>query len=189
MSIISRFDKKIWLVIAILAGGVVLYFALIFPFSLNREVTEKLEIEEQRYNNYLKLISQRPAKDAILKRLTRKKGKYNNRLLEPDKPPVVAARLQNTLKEMASEEGVDIISEKQLTIIERDPFIEIPIEITLKCSITKLTNLIYAIEDFKKFLDISKLSIRVVNIRKPIDVRADLRISGFILAQDVSKEK
>lgn len=189
MSIINRFDKKIWLVIAILAGGVVLYFALIYPFFLNRKVTEKLELEEQRYNNYLKLISQRPEKDAILKRLIQKKKKYNNRLLESDKPPVVAARLQNTLKEMASEEGVNIISEKQLSIIERDPFIEIPIEITLKCSITKLTNLIYDIEDFEKFLDISKLNVRVVNIRKPIDVRADLTISGFILAQDVSKEK
>lgn len=185
----SKFNKKIWFGIGILGGLVVLYFALIYPFYLNRDVTKKLDFEEQRYNNYLKLISQRPKKDAILKRLTRKKEKYNNRLLEPDKPPVVAARLQNTLKEMASEEGVDIISEKQLSIIERDPFIEIPIEITLKCSITKLTSLIYAIEDFKKFLDISKLNIRVVNIRNPIDVRADLTVSGFILAQDVSKEK
>lgn len=189
MSTINKFNKKIWLVIGILLGGVVLYFALIHPFSINREVTAELEREEQRYNNYSKLISQRPEKDAILKQLKRKKDKYNNRLLEPDKPPVVAARLQNTLKEMASEEGVDIISEKQLSIIERDPFIEIPIEITLKCSITKLTNLIYAIEDFKKFLDISKLNVRVVNIRNPIDVRADLTISGFIFAQDVSEEK
>lgn len=189
MSIINKFNKKVWLVVGILGGGVVLYFALIYPFSLNREVTTELELEDQRYNNYLKLISQTPEKDAILKRLTRKKAKYNNRLLEPDKPPVVAAHLQNTIEEMASDEGVDIISKKQLSIIEQDPFIEIPIEITLKCSITKLTNLIYAIEDFEKFLNISKLNIRVVNIRKPIDVRADLTISGFILAQDVSKEK
>ena len=189
MSIISKLDKKIWLVIGILCGGVLLYFALVYPFYLNRDVIKKLDSEEQRYNNYLKLIGQRPEKNAILKHITRKKEKYNNRLLEPDKPPVVAARLQNILKDMASEEGVDIISEKQLNIIENDPFIEIPIEITLKCSITKLTNLIYAIEDFKKFLDISKLNIRVVNIRNPIDVRADLTVSGFILAQDVSKEK
>ncbi|MGA1839756.1 MAG: type II secretion system protein GspM [bacterium] len=189
MSIMDKYNKKIWLVAGILAGCVVLYFALIYPFSINKKVTDALEIEEQRYNSYIKLISQRPKKNAILKQLTLKKEKYNNRLLDPDKPPVVAANLQNTLKEMASEEGVEIISEKQLTIIERDPFIEIPIEITLKCSITKLTNLIYDIEDFKKFLDISKINVRVVNIRNPIDVRADLTVSGFILAQDVTKEK
>lgn len=89
---------------------------------------------------------------------------------------------------MAADEGVDIISEKQLSIVEQASFIEVPVEITLKCSITKLTSLIYAIEDYKKFLDISKLSIRVVNIRKPIDVRADLTVSGYIFAQDISKE-
>jgi len=185
---IGKLDKRIWLLIGILIGGVVVYFALIFPFFLNRDVTAKLELEEQRYNNYLKLIGQKPEKDGTLKRFIRKKEKFNNRLLESDKPPVVAARLQNTLKEMASDEGIDIISEKQKSIVEQDSFIEVPVEITLKCSITKLSNLIYAIEDYKKFLDISKLSIRVVNIRKPIDVRADLTVSGYIFAQDVSKE-
>ena len=184
----NNLNKRIWLVIGILLGGVLIYFALVYPFVLNKEVTAKLAIEEQRHENYLKLISQKPAKDAVLKRLARKKELYHGRLLASDKPPVVAARLQNTLKEMAADEGVEIISEKQLNVIEEGPFIEVPVEITLKCSITKLRNLIYAIEDYEKFLDISKLNIRVVNIRTPIDVRADLTVSGFIFATDISKE-
>jgi len=184
----GKINKKVWVILGVVLGGVVLYFALVFPFNLNRDVGEKLEIEEQRYNNYLRLISQRPEKEASLNQLMNRKQGYGSRLMAPDKPPVVAARLQNILKEMAAEEGVDIISEKQLDIVERKPFIEVPIEITLKCSITKLTNLIYAIEDFEKFLDISKMNIRVINIRNPIDVRADLTISGFIVAQDIAKE-
>ena len=184
----NRMDKRIWLLLGILLGGVVIYFALVYPFVMNKKVTAKLALEEQRHENYLKLISQKPAKDAVLKRLIRKKELYHSRLLTSDKPPVVAARLQNILKEMAADEGVDIISEKQLNVVEEGPFIEVPVEITLKCTITKLTNLIYAIEDYEKFLDISKLNIRVVNIRKPIDVRADLTVSGFIFAPDISKE-
>lgn len=185
---INKIDKRVWIAIGVLLGAVILYFALIFPFILNKKVSAKLDLEEQKYNNYLRLIRQKPEKDAVLNRLKRKKGIYNNRLLKSDKPPVVAARLQNTLKEMAADEGVDIISEKQLAPVDRGPFIEVPIEITLKCSITKLTDLLYAIEDFEKFLNISKLSIRVVNIRKPIDVRADMTVSGFIFAKEVSKE-
>lgn len=177
-----------WVVVGGGLGVVVLYFALIFPFALNSRVSDKLEIEEQRLDNYLRLIRQKPEKDAILERLILNEEKYTDMLLKSDKPPVVAARLQNTLKEMAEDEGVNIISEKQLAIEERGPFIEVPIEITLRCSITKLTNLIYAIEDYQKFLDISKLNIRVVNIRKPTDVRADIKVSGFIVAHGISEE-
>jgi len=184
----AKLSKKVWIILGVVLGGVVLYFALVLPFILNREVSVNLEIEEQRYNNYLRLIGQRPEKEAILNQLNNRKQEYSSRLMAPDKPPVVAAHLQNILKEMAAEEGVDIISEKQLDIVERKPFIEVPVEITLKCSITKLTNLIYAIEDFDKFLDISKMNMRVINIRNPIDVRADLTISGFIVAQDIAKE-
>ncbi|MGA1843439.1 MAG: type II secretion system protein GspM [bacterium] len=184
----AKLGKKMWIILGVLLGGVVLFFALVYPFFLNRDVSQKLEIEEQRYNNYLRLISQRPEKEANLNQLKSRKQEYGSRLMAPDKPPVVAARLQNILKEMAADEGVDIISEKQLDIVERSPFIEVPVEITLKCSITKLTNLIYAIEDFEKFLDISKMNIRVINIRNPIDVRADLTISGFIVAQDIARE-
>ena len=184
----NKIDKRIWIILGILLGGVALYFALIHPFVLNRDVMAELEREEQKYDQYLKLISQGPAKEAILQGLVRKKKIYKDRLFVADKPPVVAARLQNILKEMASDEGIDIISEKQLDTDERGLFIEVPVEITLKCSMTKLTNLIYAIEDYEKYLDVSKISIRVVNIRKPIDVRADLTVSGFILAREISKE-
>lgn len=184
----DRFKKRVWVFIGVLLGIALLYLVFFYPIRLNLDVNERLELEEQRLDNYIRLISQKPEKEAVLKQLKRKQEEYSNRLLVPDKPPVVAARLQNTLKEMASDEGLDIISEKQLPIIERGNFIEIPIEITLKCSITKLTNLIYEIEDYERFLDISKLSIRVINTRKPIDVRADLTVSGFILARNISEE-
>lgn len=178
----NKIKNRIWILIGVLLGVAVLYFALVFPFVLNKQLSTKLEEEEQRLNNYIRLISQKPERDAALERIKYKEAKYKSMLLETDKPPVVAARLQNTLKKMAEEEGVNIISEKQLAIEERGLFIEIPVQINLSCSITKLTNLIYAIEDYRKFLDISDLSIRVINIRKPTDVRADMTVSGFIFA-------
>ena len=184
----NKLDKRTWITLGILLGSVLLFYALVHPLIRNREVISELELEEQRYGRYLKLIAQRPEKEAILQGLNRKKRIYKDRLFVADKPPVVAARLQNVLKEMAADEGVDIISEKQLDTQERLAFIEVPVEITLKCSITKLTNLIYAIEDYEKYLDISKVNIRVVNIRKPIDVRADLTVSGFIVAKEIERE-
>ncbi len=184
----NKLKNKILFIISILAGMVSLYFALAYPFILNRRISDKLEIEEQKLENYVKLINQKPQKDSLLEFLTLKSEKYKEMLLEYDKPPVVAARLQNTLKEMAEEEGVSIISEKQLPIEEYNLFTKIPITITLRCSITKLTNLVYAIEDYKKFLDISKIDISVINIRNPTDVKASITVSGFIFAKGISKE-
>ncbi|MBN2372850.1 hypothetical protein JXL19_03560 [bacterium] len=184
----SKVKNLTWIALIGAMGIAAFYFALVYPFILNKRVNEKLEIEEQRLENYLRTIRQKPEKDAMLEHLIQSEERYQDMLMEPDKPPVVAARLQNTLKGMAENEGVNIISEKQLAISEQGAFIEVPVEITLRCSITKLTNLIYAIEDYQRFLDISKLNIRVVNIRNPIDIRADMTVSGFILARGISEE-
>ena len=62
----AKLGKKMWIILGVLLGGVVLFFALVYPFILNRDVSQKLEIEEQRYNNFLRLISQRPEKEANL---------------------------------------------------------------------------------------------------------------------------
>lgn len=184
----SKVKNRVLIFTGIVIGCIIIYLIFVYPFILNKRVTGKLEIEEQRLANYLKLINQKPEKDIKLEELHEKIDKYKSMLLESDKPPVVAAMLQNTLKEMAENEGINIISERQLNIEEKGLFLKIPVEVTLRSSITKLTNFVYSIEDYNKFLDISDINISVINIRKPEDVKASITVSGYILAQEPSKE-
>lgn len=184
----DKIKNRVWIILGVVIGLVALYYILVYPFLLNSKITSELEIEEQRLENYVKLIKQKPKKDFLLANTEKKLGIYKGMLLDGDKPPVVAAMLQNTLKQMAEDEGVNIERERPLNIEERGLFLEIPIEITLRCSITKLANIIYAIEDYEKFLDISKINISVINIRNPIDVKVTMTIAGYILSQGILKE-
>ena len=68
----NKLDKRTWITLGILLGSVLLFYALVHPLIRNREVISELELEEQRYGRYLKLIAQRPEKEAILQGLNRK---------------------------------------------------------------------------------------------------------------------
>ncbi|MGA1866997.1 MAG: type II secretion system protein GspM [bacterium] len=184
----SKYKRLMWAVMIIICCIAVIYVMILLPYSLNSQITDQLDLEYQKMEMDRKLIAQRAQKLKQLEQLKKLKESYYNLLMASAKVPVVAAKLQGVLKNMAEEEGVKIIREKQLDQIEHGIFLEIPVQFTIEGTITKVSNFIYRIEDHTKFLDISDLNIKVRNIRNPTLVNADITISGFIIAGPAVEE-
>ena len=185
---LSKYSRIIWTLAAIIGCLTVIYLLIYLPYSLNSKITDQLDLGYRKMELDRKLIAQRSQKLKELEQLERLKNGYYDLLMESAKVPVVAAKLQGILKTMAEEEGVKIIREKQLDQIEHGIFLEIPVQFSIEGTITKVSNFIYQIEDYTKFLDISQFKIKVRNIRNPTLVNADITISGFIIAEPAIEE-
>lgn len=185
---LDNYSKIIWIIGSIIGFSILFFFLIYLPNSLNQNISDQLNLENQKLERDLKLISKREERIKQLEQIEKLKQGYYDMLLETAKPPVVAAQLQGILKNMAEEEGVKITREKQLDAIEHGNFLEIPVKLSIECTITRLTNFMYKIEDYWKYLDISNLNIKVRNTRNPQSVSADIIISGFIINKAALEE-
>ncbi len=110
-------------------------------------------------------------------------------LLKGGKPPVAAAALQRTLKEMASSLGIDVKLERTVNPVDTENYLGIPVEIGFKATTNELKSLLVKIKKSSYLLTVSEMKVRVTNINKAEDIYTTLVVTGFIKkAEEVKKE-
>ncbi len=111
-------------------------------------------------------------------------------LLKGKKPPVAAAALQRTLKEMASSLGIDVKLERTVNPVDTENYLGIPVEIGFKATTNELKSLLVKIKKSSYLLTVSEMKVRVTNINKAEDIYTTLVVTGFIMkaAEEVMKE-
>jgi len=179
---ISEKQKGPILVIGSIVGVLVFAFGIVYPIiSRNMKTREEIEEKKRRIETYSSIAEKKGSITARLEYLKNKRAAFDQRLLSGDTPAVAAAELQTILNDMASEHELMINSQRIINPKERGLLLEVPVQITTQCTITKLKELLYQIESYPKFLSISDLNIRVYRIRDPKDIEARIDVSGFIL--------
>lgn len=182
MKKISEKQKGPILVIGSIVGVLVFAFGIVYPIiSRNMKTREEIEEKKRRIETYSSIAEKKGSITARLEYLKNKRAAFDQRLLSGDTPAVAAAELQTILNDMASEHELMINSQRIINPKERGLLLEVPVQITTQCTITKLKELLYQIESYPKFLSISDLNIRVYRIRDPKDIEARIDVSGFIL--------
>ncbi len=101
-------------------------------------------------------------------------------LLKGGKPPVAAATLQRSLKEMASSLGIDVKLERTLNPVDTEIYLGIPVEIGFKATTNELKSLLVKVRKSSYLLTISEVKVRVTNINNPEDIYTTLVVTGFI---------
>lgn len=101
-------------------------------------------------------------------------------LLRGEKPPVAAAALQRTLKEMASSLGIDVKVERTVNPVDAEIYLGIPVEIGFKATTDDLKSLLIKIKKASYLLTVSEMKVRVTNINNPRTIYTTLVVTGFI---------
>ncbi len=101
-------------------------------------------------------------------------------LLKGEKTPVAAAELQRILKEMASSLNIDVNLERELTPVDFNFYLGIPVEIGFTANTDKLSGMLYMLKQSPFLLKVTEMKIRVANVNNPVNVNATLQIMGFI---------
>jgi len=167
--------------ILILSLSFLSYRFLIGPFiEQEREIKELLLSRQRLLTKYQAFISQEKTIDERLKRLRKALEELEPRLFSAKTTSLAAAELQDILKTLSKNNGIDIKSTKVLDTetIEGD-YEKIPVQLITESHIAQLVDFLYEIENHKKILLIPKLNIDITNYRNPDKVRATLVIAGF----------
>ena len=98
----------------------------------------------------------------------------------PPQPALAAANLQKSLEDKARKTQVNLIQVKTEKTKYMEGLLTVPVRITVKSSLEKLSGFIRLIESDDKFLVIEELSIRRINKREPEKLESRLLVNGFI---------
>ncbi len=158
------------------------YFIL-EPFLRDQQrIQNEIPVQRQVLAKYSRMASARQYMERRLEELTKMREALHQRLLEGKTPALAAAELQDTLQKMANEHKVVL---RVMRVVQPRPlemYMGIPMLIEVQTRIPGLTAFLYSIENNRRLLRVSKLNIRVIDLRKPLDVRATLMVEGFSLA-------
>jgi type II secretory pathway component PulM len=165
-------------------GGLLLilfYLAVVNPLlsledSWNQELVNRTKLLN-KYHSLLKSKNQVIAANKAMKAaLTRTEGQF----LSGSNPAVASAELQEILKNLAKEQGVQMTSAKVLPPREAGLYLEVPVQAELTATINQLVTLLYHLEHHKKLLFIPDLDINAPRMVKGGDKDIPLQISMVI---------
>ncbi len=103
-----------------------------------------------------------------------------NVFLYSPKPALAAADLQKSLEDKARNSRVRLVQVKTEKTRYTEGLMTIPVRITVKSSLEKLSHLIRLIESDSKFLVVEELTIRRINKKEPEQLESRLLVNGFI---------
>jgi hypothetical protein len=109
--------------------------------------------------------------------------------LSPPQPALAAAGLQKSLEDKARTTRVDLVQVRTEKTKYMEDLLTIPVRITIKSSLEKLSRFIRLIESDEKFLVIEELSIRRINKKEPEQLESRLLVNGFIQERKPEKLK
>lgn len=176
--------RLVWLV----GGGLLLllfYLAVVNPLlSLEDAWSQELANRSRILSKYQSLLKSKnqviEANKTMKAALTRTESQF----LSGTSPAVASAELQEILKSLAKEQGVQMTSAKVLPPREAGTYLEVPVQVELAATINQLVTLLYHLEHHKKLLFIPDLDINaprwVKADKQDVPLRINMVISGVI---------
>jgi type II secretory pathway component PulM len=174
--------------VLLLGGGFLLllfYLAVVNPLlGLEESWTQELANRKKILGKYQSLLAGKgkvtEANKAMKAALTAMEGQF----LTGANPAVASAELQEILKSLTKEHGVQMTSANVLQTREAGPYLEVPIQVQLTASINQLVTLLYHLEHHKKLLFIPDLDINsprwVKTEKTAVPLQVNMVISGII---------
>jgi hypothetical protein len=181
MSVLSRRERTlIGLGVAgLLALGAYLY--VIEPLlARQRQVAELIPIREATLERRRLMVAQRDQltteRDAWIQKVESASGGF----LSGPTAPLAASELQKLVKELAVSTEVDVRSERVLAPVDLTGILEVPIELTVACTVRQAVALLTRLEQTPRLLRVKDLKIRVAAPGQPRELLTTLTVSGYL---------
>lgn len=182
-------EKKV-----LLSGGIIVILILIYYFTawykdMSASLGSYVDARRMKLERQLTEISQKADMQKEFEVVSADLKELEKGLLSGSKPPLAAAEIQRTLKNIVSTVDVNINLERTLDSVptENDLYLGIPVEIGLAASTAKLKDILYRIKTSPLQLTVSEIKILVRNTENPMDVNATLTVKGFMKNPEQNK--
>jgi type II secretory pathway component PulM len=172
-----------------LAGGglllILFYLAVVNPLlSLEDSWNQELVNRNKLLSKYQSLLNSKNRVIQANKAMKAALARTESQFLSGSSPSVASADLQEILKNLAKDQGVQLTSAKVLPPREAGLYLEVPVQVELTATINQLLTLLYHLEHHKKLLFIPDLDINAPRMlrgeTKDVPLQVSMVISGVI---------
>ncbi len=174
-------ERKIILVV----GAVVILAGILYRFFPVFESMESLEqeivLKQKKLLKYRQMVQERNELESRLISYNRIIERAESALLEGETSALAAVDIQNILSEITGKSDLEVLTMRILKPEnkEEDLYTTIPVQITLRCTVRQLKEVVYQIESAPKLLRIGDLRVRVVRGKVEGQVQATLTVEGY----------
>ncbi len=162
----------------LIVGG---YLYVVEPMlARQREVAELIPIRESTLERRRLMVAQRETLTAELQAMAQRVEAASSGFLSGPTAPLAASELQKLVKELAAAANVDVRSERVIAPADLTGVLEIPIELTVACTIRQVVALLAQLEQTPRLLRVKDLKIRVAAPGQPRELLTTLTVSGYL---------
>ena len=163
---LSKRERTIFFFALSLFALVVARYLVINPYLARRAwVKDQLEVKYQQLENQNRYLGRGKELEEQFKVLRARLKDLESSLLEGDTAPVTASALQETVREIAAKEGVQIVATRVLNPEPVGSFLKVPIQVEVDGAVEQVTSLIKGIDSAGKLLVVKELTIRSLRPR------------------------
>jgi type II secretory pathway component PulM len=175
-------QQRRWAWLGLAGLGLLLTYLLIIGPLLDLEDSWDQELVRQRQvlAKYQSLVAHRTTAQEAITALQTSFAQIRSQFLTGNNPAVASSDLQDIIKTLAREHGLELTSTKTLPPRETGPYLEVPIQVTLAARIDQMLTIMYNLEHHKKLLFISELEINAPRLQRPDKDKLPLQISLVI---------
>jgi Tfp pilus assembly protein PilO len=140
----------------------------------------RIEALERKYLSHRALAAQ---EKSVMKSVTNMRSeldKVESRFFSGEKDSLVAAEIQQDIKQICLEHGVKIQSSKVLKSEEMGSYRKINVQVLFEGSITAFQRIIFALKNHQKYFFFPEIEIRVTDMRNPTTIRSTATVSGIM---------
>ena len=199
---LSKRERSLALVTALILLGFVAKFAIVTPFFDRREwVKQQLESQPQLLAKNRRYLAQKETMLAALEAARAEIKAQEPKLLTGDTPSVSASDLQETVQALATREGTQVITTRVLNPDAAGLFSKIAIQLEIGGQIQQVASLIKAFETSPKLLVIDEVNVR--SLFRPVgfpqppgvpqlpaqNLRISLTVAGYARTQATAPAK
>ena len=146
------------------------------------QMGEEIHISQLRQGKSRLKIEEKPMLENKIHQLNDRLKNFDQSLLPGQKPALAAASLQKIVKTIISRSRAAVTSEKIQQPVDVGQYTRIPVQVSLRCLVSELGEILYQIENYKVGLTVTEMTVRVMNPRDPSEVETSLIVEGMILA-------
>lgn len=176
--------RRLLIILGASAAALVISLTVIEPL-VAREIAVREQIERSRRTlARIKIaVQNRPAWEAETEALSSQLEEIKPRLLKGETPQLLAASLQELVKETARQSQVGITNLRAEKPRQVESLWEVPVTAQCTGNLAQLRQFLILLELGKTILGIPEMTLRLVNRSQPGVVQAELLVTGYSLAQ------
>jgi Tfp pilus assembly protein PilO len=165
--------------VAVIVGG---YLLIVEPvMTRSHAALATVPVREEILERRRQQIGQRARLEGELATATARLEAEAGRLLRGPTAPLAASELQQLVKDLLTDAGVEVRSERVLPPSDQQGLQEVSIEVAIMASIRDTVTALSRLERAPRLLALKDVKIRVVAVGQPRELLTTLTVAGYLV--------